>query len=72
MLFGAVALVTSQAITGVMSVKLDHDTVTGDLGDNRSAGDGEAQLVTSGYPLLRDGELGKGQPVYEQKVGRAG
>ena len=42
MVFGAIALVLGEAVAGMELVQLYHDSVTGNLGDNRGAGNGEA------------------------------
>jgi hypothetical protein len=52
MVSGAVALVAGESIAGMELVELYHDAVTGDLGDNRGAGDGEAQFIAPDYRLL--------------------
>jgi len=57
-----------KSIAGVNLVEFLHDTVSGDLGYDRSTGNGQTQFVTSSYPSLRDSTLRQGYPVDNQEV----
>jgi hypothetical protein len=64
----AVAFVASKSVAGIKSVKFHHDTVSGDLGYDRSTGNGETQFVASGYSPLRYGTLRQGYSINNEEV----
>ena len=53
----SVAFVVSKSVARVNLVEFFHHMVSGDLGYDRSTGNGETQFIASGYSSLRDGAL---------------
>jgi hypothetical protein len=68
MLSCSVAFVVSKSIVGISLVKFHHDTVSGDLGYDRSTGNGETQFVASGDSFLRYGTLRQSYPINNEEV----
>ena len=54
--FGKIALVAVPAVTGILFMQSDHDTIPGHLGDNGAGGNGKAFIVPldDGFPGLSD------------------
>jgi hypothetical protein len=68
MFLRSIAFMFCEVIFGVLLMILFHHSVSGDLGYDRSAGNGEAQLVASGYSSLWNGTLGQSYPVNDEEV----
>ena len=68
----SIAFMLGKSISRINLVKLPHYMVSGDLGYDGSAGNGETQFVTSGYSSLRDGTLRQGDPVNKEEVRLSG
>jgi hypothetical protein len=64
--------VLSKSVAGINLVKFLHHAVSGDLGYDRSTGNGETQSVASGYSSLRDGALRQGYSINKEEVGLFG
>jgi hypothetical protein len=61
-----------KSIAGIDLIKFLHHTVSGNLGYDRSTGNGETQLIASGYSSLRDGTLGQCHSINQKKAGLSG
>ncbi len=67
-----IAFVLSKSIAGISLVEFPHHTISGDLGYDRSTGNGETQFIASGYSSLRDGTLRQGDSVNKEEARLSG
>ena len=70
MLGRAVALMSSESVTGEAAVTLPHEPVAQDLGQDGGCRDGQHESISMRQTVLRQGDVRKAKVVNEQGIRR--